>query len=196
LISRTNRTIKRIFDVLFVIFLIPLTIVPLVLFLFFATIDTKQIGLFSQDRVGKKGKLFKIFKIRTLKKGKHTLGHLDDSASKYGKFLRTYKLDELPQLFNVLFGDMSFVGPRPDIRGFADKLEGEDKIILGIKPGVTGPATIKYRDEEAILALQDDPENYNRTIIWKDKVEINKMYIKDWSFYLDLKYIFKSIINQ
>jgi len=96
----------------------------------------------------------------------------------------------------VLIGDMSFVGPRPDIKGFADKLEGEDKIILGIKPGVTGPATIKYRDEEAILALQDDPENYNRTIIWKDKVEINKMYIKDWSFYLDLKYIFKSIMNQ
>ena len=163
--------------------------------LFFATIDTKQIGLFSQDRVGKKRKLFKIFKIRTLKKGKHTLGHLDDSASQYGKFLRAYKLDELPQLFNVLFGDMSFVGPRPDIKGFADKLEGEDKIILEIKPGVTGPATIKYKDEEDILALQDDPENYNRTIIWKDKVEINKIYIKDWSFYLDLKYIFKSIFN-
>ena len=195
MISRTNRNIKRIFDVLLAIFLIPLAIVPLVLFLFFATIDTNQIGLFSQDRVGKKGKLFKIFKIRTLKKGKHTLGHLDDSASQYGKFLRAYKLDELPQLFNVLFGDMSFVGPRPDIKGFADKLEGEDKIILEIKPGVTGPATIKYKDEEDILALQDDPENYNRTIIWKDKVEINKIYIKDWSFYLDLKYIFKSIFN-
>jgi lipopolysaccharide/colanic/teichoic acid biosynthesis glycosyltransferase len=195
LISKTNRNIKRTFDMLLVIFLIPLTIAPLVLFLILATIDTKQIGLFAQDRVGQNAKLFKIYKIRTLKKGKHTLGHLDDYASKYGKFLRTFKLDELPQLFNVLIGDMSFVGPRPDIEGFADKLEGDDRMILEIKPGVTGPATIKYKDEETILALQDDPEKYNRTIIWKDKVEINKMYIKDWSFYLDLKYILQSIIS-
>ena len=195
MLTKTSRNIKRIFDVLLTIILIPLTIVPLMLFLVLATIDTKQTGLFSQDRVGKRGKLFKIYKIRTLKKGKHTLGHLDDSASRFGKFLRAYKLDELPQLFNVLFGHMSFVGPRPDIVGFADVLEGEDRIILKIKPGVTGPATIKYKNEEAILELQDDPENYNRTIIWKDKVEINKMYIKDWSFSLDLKYILQSIIN-
>jgi len=91
---------------------------------------------------------------------------------------------------------MSFVGPRPDIVGFADALEGEDRVILEIKPGVTGPATIKYKNEEDILALQNDPENYNRTIIWKDKVEINKMYIKDWSFYLDLKYILQSIFSK
>jgi len=195
LISKTNKNIKRTFDVLLAIFLIPLAIVPLILFLVLATIDTKQIGLFSQNRVGKNAKLFKIFKIRTLKKGKHALGHLDDSASSFGKFLRTYKLDELPQLFNVLFGNMSFVGPRPDIEGFADALEGEDIIILKIKPGVTGPATIKYKNEEDLLALQDDPENYNRTIIWKDKVEINKMYIKNWSFYLDLKYILQSIFS-
>ena len=195
MISKTNKNIKRTFDVLLAIFLIPLAIVPLILFLVLATIDTKQIGLFSQNRVGKNAKLFKIFKIRTLKKGKHALGHLDDSASSFGKFLRTYKLDELPQLFNVLFGNMSFVGPRPDIEGFADALEGEDIIILKIKPGVTGPATIKYKNEEDLLALQDDPENYNRTIIWKDKVEINKMYIKNWSFYLDLKYILQSIFS-
>lgn len=195
MITKKDRNIKRVFDVLLTIILIPLTIVPLLLFLVLATIDTKQTGLFSQNRVGKNGKLFKMFKIRTLKKGEHILGHLDDSASIYGKFLRTYKLDELPQLFNVLFGDMSFVGPRPDIEGFADKLEGEDRIILEIKPGVTGPATIKYKNEESILEQQDDPENYNRTIIWKDKVEINKMYIKDWSFYLDLKYILQSIFN-
>lgn len=195
MISKTNRNVKRAFDVLLAIFLIPLAIVPLVLFLVLATIDTKQIGLFSQDRVGKDAKLFKIYKIRTLKKGNHLLGHLDDSASGFGKFLRAYKLDELPQLFNVLIGDMSFVGPRPDIKGFADELEGDDRIILKIKPGVTGPATIKYKNEEDLLALQDDPENYNRTIIWKDKVEINKMYIKNWSFYLDLKYILQSIFS-
>ena len=195
MISRANRNIKRIFDVLLTLILIPIAIVPLILFLILATIDTKQLGLFTQIRVGQNARLFKIYKIRTLRKGKHVLGHLDDSASYYGKFLRHYKLDELPQLFNVLFGHMSYVGPRPDIEGFADALEGADRIILSIKPGVTSPATIKYKDEENILALQDDPEEYNRTIIWKDKVEINKMYIKNWSFYLDLMYILKSIIN-
>ena len=139
--------------------------------------------------------LFNIFKIRTLKNEPHRLGSLDKSATSFGKFLRRYELDELPQLFNVIKGDMSFVGPRPDIEGFADVLEGEDRIILEIKPGVTGPATIKYKNEEVLLSQQVDPENYNRTIIWKDKVEINKMYIKNWSFYLDLKYIIQSITN-
>ena len=195
MINLTNRRIKRTFDLILSLILLPIFILPLLLFLILATIDTKQIGWFSQIRVGQNAKLFKIFKIRTLRQGKHVLGHLDESASGFGKFLRSSKLDELPQLFNVLFGHMSFVGPRPDIEGFADVLEGNDRIILSIKPGVTGPATIKYKDEEAILALQDDPENYNRTIIWKDKVEINKMYIKDWSFYLDLKYILQSIIS-
>jgi lipopolysaccharide/colanic/teichoic acid biosynthesis glycosyltransferase len=193
--TKINFKIKRIFDVLLCFLIIPLIGIPLFFLLVFASIDTKQIGWFTQYRVGQHGKLFKIYKIRTLKRGNHILGHLDDHASRYGKFLRHYKLDELPQLFNVLFGHMSFVGPRPDIEGFADKLEGEDSVILILKPGVTGPATIKYRNEEDLLALQNDPENYNRTIIWKDKVEINKMYIKDWSFYLDLKYIFKSIMN-
>jgi lipopolysaccharide/colanic/teichoic acid biosynthesis glycosyltransferase len=188
--------IKRIFDFIFSIVLLTILLIPLLLFIIIAAIDTRTSGIFKQERVGQHGMIFNIYKIRTLKNEQHKLGSLDKSATRFGKLLRAYKLDELPQLFNVLFGDMSFVGPRPDIKGFADKLEGVDRIILDIKPGVTGPATIKYRDEEAILALQDDPENYNRTIIWKDKVEINKMYIKNWSFYLDLKYIFKSIVNQ
>jgi lipopolysaccharide/colanic/teichoic acid biosynthesis glycosyltransferase len=188
--------IKRIFDFIFSIVLLPILLIPLLLFIIIAAIDTRASGIFKQERVGQYGKMFNIYKIRTLKEEEHKLGSLDKSATRFGKLLRAYKLDELPQLYNVLFGEMSFVGPRPDIKGFADKLEGDDRIILNIKPGVTGPATIKYRDEEIILALQDDPEKYNRTIIWKDKVEINKKYIKDWSFYLDLKYIFKSIINQ
>lgn len=195
MITSTQIKVKRVFDFILALFLIPIALLPLLLFLLIATMDTKQFGLFTQDRVGQHGKLFKILKIRTLKKGNHRLGHLDHSATPFGKFLRRYKLDELPQLFNVICGHMSFVGPRPDIKGFADELEGEDRIILTIKPGVTGPATIKYKDEEAILALQDDPENYNRTIIWKDKVEINKKYLKNWSFSLDLKYILQSIVN-
>ena len=148
---------------------------------------SRKSGFFSQNRVGQNGDLFKIFKIRTLNQNSSSI------FKSYGTFLRRKKLDELPQLLNILYGNMSFVGPRPDIIGFADKLQGEDRIILKIKPGVTGPATLKYKDEEAILALQDDPENYNRTIIWVDKVEINKKYVKNWSFYLDLKYIVQSI---
>lgn len=193
MITKSQIKLKRGFDVLLALVLIPIIIFPLLVFLIIAAIETKQSGLFKQNRVGQHGKIFKIFKIRTLKKGKHKLGQLDTYAASFGKFLRRYKLDELPQLFNVLFGDMSFVGPRPDVKGFADELKGEDRIILKVKPGVTGPATIKYKDEEAILALQDDPENYNRTIIWVDKVEINKKYVKNWSFYLDLKYILQSI---
>ncbi|WP_283635783.1 sugar transferase [Aquaticitalea lipolytica] len=195
MITKTDKKVKRIFDLILAILLIPIIIIPLFIFVIIASVDTKEYGIFSQYRVGQYGKLFNIFKIRTLKNEPHRLGSLDKSATSFGKFLRRYKLDELPQLFNVIKGDMSFVGPRPDIEGFADVLEGEDRIILEIKPGVTGPATIKYKNEEVLLSQQVDPENYNRTIIWKDKVEINKMYIKNWSFYLDLKYIIQSITN-
>ncbi|MBT8309602.1 MAG: sugar transferase [Flavobacteriaceae bacterium] len=186
---------KRLFDLLLSLVLLPILIIPIIALILLATIDTKEWGIFSQNRIGKNGKPFKIFKIRTLKNEPHILGHLDKSATQLGKWIRRYKFDELPQLFNVLKGDMSFVGPRPDVKGFADELEGDDRIILRIRPGVTGPATIKYKNEEEILALQDDPEKYNRTIIWKDKVEINKKYIENWSFYLDLKYIINSIFK-
>lgn len=160
-----------------------------------AAIDVGGFGWFQQRRVGQHGRIFNMYKLRTLKVGPHELGHLDADASGYGRFLRQSKLDELPQLFNVLFGHMSFVGPRPDVEGFADVLEGEDRMILKVKPGVTGPATLKYRDEEDLLSEQSDPETYNRTIIWVDKVEINKKYVLNWSFYLDLKYIIHSIIS-
>ena len=184
---------KRIFDFMLALVLFPIVIVPLVVLLIGAAIDVGHFGWFQQLRVGQHGKLFPMFKLRTLKVGKHHLGALDANASAYGRFLRRTKLDELPQIFNVLLGNMSFVGPRPDVQGFADALTGDDRIILKVKPGVTGPATLKYKDEEQLLALQSDPETYNRTIIWVDKVEINKKYVQNWSFYLDLKYILQSI---
>ncbi|EDP69658.1 sugar transferase [Flavobacteriales bacterium ALC-1] len=162
----------------------------------FATLDTKKYGVFSQLRVGQSGKLFKIYKIRTLREGVHKLGHLEKSATPLGKYLRHTKLDELPQLFNVLIGDMSFVGPRPDLQGFADELVGDDRIILIVKPGITGPATLKYKNEERVLERQKDPEHYNRTIIWVDKVKINKKYVQNYSFYLDLAFILKSTLNK
>lgn len=196
MITKKQLRAKRLFDVLLVIFLIPFLIVPIIVLIVVATIDTKRYGVFTQKRVGQHGKLFKIYKIRTLKEGIHRLGHLDKSATSFGKFLRKTKLDELPQLFNVLKGDMSFVGPRPDIQGFADELSDDDRIVLLVKPGVTGEATLKYKDEEKVLERQKDPEHYNRTIIWVDKVKINKNYVMNYSFYLDLKLIFKSILNR
>ena len=196
MITKTQLRVKRIFDVALVLVLLPLLVVPILILIVAATIDTKKYGIFSQLRVGQHGKLFKIYKIRTLREGLHKLGHLEKSATTLGKYLRRTKLDELPQLFNVLKGDMSFVGPRPDVQGIADQLEGDDRIILLVKPGVTGEATIKYKDEERVLERQKDPEHYNRTIIWVDKVKINKNYVRNYSFYLDLRLILKSTLNK
>ncbi|WP_222611346.1 sugar transferase [Winogradskyella echinorum] len=196
MITKTQLKLKRTFDVILALAILPVFIVPIILLIVIATIDTNKYGVFSQLRVGQHGKLFKIYKIRTLREGIHKLGHLEKSATTIGKFLRRHKLDELPQLFNVLIGDMSFVGPRPDLQGFADELKGEDRIILIVKPGITGPATLKYKDEERVLGRQNDPEHYNRTIIWVDKVKINKKYVQNYSFYLDLAFILKSTLNK
>jgi len=196
LITKKQLRTKRIFDVLLVLLLLPFFILPIIALVILATFDTKKYGVFTQRRVGQHGEIFKIYKIRTLKEEKHLLGHLDRSATVLGKFLRHTKLDELPQLFNVIKGDMSFVGPRPDIEGFADKLEGDDRIVLLVKPGITGEATLKYKEEELILNKQKDPEDYNRRVIWVDKVKINKNYVRNYSFYLDLKLILKSIFSR
>ena len=119
----------------------------------------------------------------------------DPRITQSGIIFRKYKIDELPQLFNVLIGDMSFVGPRPDVEGYADKLSPEDKIILSIKPGITGPASIKYSNEEEILAKVDNPKIYNDEIIWPDKVTINIDYINRYSFFKDIRYIFETILK-
>ncbi|WP_411895327.1 sugar transferase [Winogradskyella sp. A2] len=196
MITRSQLRVKRYFDFILALILLPILILPIILLILICSIDTKNWGVFSQFRVGQQGNLFKIYKLRTLKEEKHHLGQLDRSATSFGKFLRRTKLDELPQIFNVLKGDMSFVGPRPDLQGFADELEGDDRKILIVKPGITGPATLKYRDEERVLERQKDPEQYNRTIIWVDKVKINKKYVENYSFYLDLKFIIKSTFNK
>lgn len=112
-----------------------------------------------------------------------------------GAVLRKYKLDELPELWNVLIGDMSFVGPRPDVPGYADKLKGEDRLILKLRPGITGPASLKYRNEEEILAKVEDPIRYNDEVIYPDKVRINLDYYKHHTFFGDLHYIFKTIFG-
>ena len=188
---------KRIFDV--ILSLVGLLFTWWIIFTAWviATIETKSNGFFIQTRVGKDGKLFQVIKIKTMKKiqGVDTTitSSNDVRITKSGKFFRNTKIDELPQLWNVLIGDMSFVGPRPDVPGYADKLDDNDKIVLSIRPGITGPASIKYKNEEEILSNQDNPKGYNDTVIWPDKVRLNKEYIKNWSLKKDIEYIIKTV---
>lgn len=152
--------------------------------------------LFRQKRVGKDGKLFTILKFRTMaedSEGSSVSVAGDERILPLGVKLRRYKLDELPQLWNVLKGDMSFVGPRPDVPGYADALVGEDREVLKLRPGITGPATMKYRDEEELLATVDNPQEYNDTVIFPDKVRINRYYLHHYSFWTDIKMIFATV---
>jgi lipopolysaccharide/colanic/teichoic acid biosynthesis glycosyltransferase len=113
-----------------------------------------------------------------------------------GAKLRKYKLDELPQLWNVLLGDMSFVGPRPDVPGYADQLQGPDREVLRLKPGITGPATLKYRDEEELLAGVPDPQHFNDEVIFPDKVRLNRYYLHHYSFCTDMRMIVATLLDQ
>ena len=117
----------------------------------------------------------------------------DSRVTPLGAFLRKYKIDELHELWNVLIGDMSFVGPRPDVPGYADKLQGENRRILELKPGITGPATLKYRNEEELLAMQPNPQTYNDEVIWPDKVRINLEYLRKHTFFGDIKTILQTL---
>jgi len=196
MLSKRDQVSKRIFDVILTLILLPMVIVPLLLLLIIASIDTKATGLFVQDRVGRQGALFKLYKIRSLKGLRHkSVKEIKASETVFGRWLRSTKLDELPQLFNVLEGTMSWVGPRPDVRGYADELAAEDRIILSIRPGVTGPATIKYKNEETILLTQENPNEYNDLVIWPDKVKINKEYVHHWSLRKDVRYLWFSIVG-
>ena len=197
MLSRTQEIQKRLFDIVFSLLGLAMTWWLILLAWSIATLDTKSNGLFMQKRIGKEGKPFLVFKIKTMKKVKGmetTVTTSQDSRiTKSGLFFRKTKIDELPQLLNVLSGTMSFVGPRPDVPGFADMLEGEERIVLSVRPGITGPASLKYRNEEEVLAQVPDPERYNKEVIWPDKVAINKAYIETWSLKNDIKYIIQTI---
>ncbi len=122
-----------------------------------------------------------------------TVAH-DPRITPVGKILRSLKLDELPQLIDVLRGTMSFVGPRPDVAGYADLLVGDDAILLCLRPGITGPASIMYRKEEELLAKAANPTHYNNERIWPHKVSINKRYAQEWSFWGDVRYILMTLV--
>lgn len=173
--------------------------------------------LFTQRRVGRDGRLFTMYKFRSM-----TVGHGGSSVSVAGESritplgakLRRYKLDELPELWNVLKGDMSFVGPRPDVPGYADALTGEDREVLQLRPGITGPASLKYRDEEETLAAVAETldkhgsvtapdgraitsvQEYNDRVIFPDKVRINRYYLHHYSFWMDIKMIFATVLGR
>jgi len=191
--------LKTIFDFVLSLFGIILLLPVILLAWIIASIETNSNGFFIQQRVGKNGKLFHVIKIKTMKSVKGIEATITASSdiriTKSGAFFRKTKIDELPQLWNVLTGQMSFVGPRPDVPGYADKLQGEDRIVLFIKPGITGPAQLAYKNEEEVLANQDDAVKYNDEIIWPDKVRINRKYIEDYSFFKDFYYIWKTIVG-
>lgn len=192
--------IKSLFDrgasLFGLIFLFPVLIIISIL------IRIKMPGgpvIFKQKRVGQYGRLFTMYKFRSM-----TVAHSGSSISVKGEsritplgaVLRKYKLDELPELWNVLISDMSFVGPRPDVPGYADRLEGEHRRILLLKPGITGPASLKYRNEEELLAEQKEPQKYNDEFLFPDKVRINIEYLDSWSFWNDIKIIIYTVLGK
>lgn len=191
--------IKYIFDRLValigLLFLWPLLIILAIL------IKVKMPGgpaFFTQKRVGQHGRLFTMHKFRSM-----AVSHDDSSISvagearitSFGATLRKYKLDELPELWDVLIGNMSFVGPRPDVPGYADMLTGDDRRMLELRPGITGPASLKYRDEEELLAQVDDPIEYNDKVIFPDKVRINLYYLDHYSFWKDIQMIIYTVLG-
>lgn len=164
-----------------------------------AALETRSNGFFIQQRVGRHGRIIHVCKIKTMRAGDGSRSPIASenvaSVTRSGRFFRRYKLDELPQLFNVLAGSMSIVGPRPDVPGYADRLTGSDRMILLLRPGITGPASIKYRDEETLLAAAADPVSYNDVVIWPDKVSINRQYLAHYSFARDIRYIWQTIFG-
>ncbi len=192
--------IKYIFDrVVSFVGLIILSPILLIIALLIKLESPKSPIIFKQIRIGYKGKEFKMYKFRTMidNHGGSSISVKGESRiTSLGAKLRRFKLDELPELWNVLIGDMSFVGPRPDVPGYADKLTGEDRKILLLRPGITGPASLKYQNEEELLAKQDDPQKYNDKVIYPDKVKINLHYYYHRTFILDLKIILYTLLRK
>ncbi len=190
--------IKRTFDIFLSFITIFLLSPVLLLVSFLIVIDSGFPIFFLQKRIGRHAKEFNIIKFRTMKINNDSINitvSKDKRITRIGKFLRKTKVDELPEILNVFLGQMSFVGPRPDVRGYADKLKGENRKILILRPGITGPASLKYYNEEYILSQKSNPKKYNDEVIFPDKVKINLDYFYNRSFFLDLKIIFATIFR-
>lgn len=198
--KRLNSFIKRIFDILAsgigIIILSPILVIMAIVI----TLDSEGEILFKQKRVGKDEKCFNIFKFRTMVTNAESLGKQitvgkDSRITKVGAFLRKYKLDELPQLFNVFLGDMSLVGPRPEVPRYVALYTEKQKEVLKVKPGITDLASLKYSDENDVLADIEDPERYYINVIMQDKLKLNLEYIEKSNIFLDISIIFKTILK-
>lgn len=174
--------LNSLFSLILLVSLSPLILTAVLV----AAISTKSSGIFTQTRIGQHGKPFTIYKIQTMQHGKVTT---------IGEFLRKTKLDELLQLLNIIKGDMAFVGPRPDVPGYYDALKGDNRRVLALKPGLTSLAAIKYRNEEELLAQQENPLLYNDTVIFPDKVKMNIEYLDNRSLALDLKVMWLTVVS-
>jgi len=191
--------IKRLFDLIFAIFGLILLLPFFLAISILIKIDSKGSVFFIQDRVGQDAFLFKIIKFRTMTTSEEIKSTIsikgDVRVTKFGEILRRYKIDELPELINILRGEMSFVGPRPDVPGYADKLNGDARNILKLKPGITSLASLKYSNEELLLSQQKNPIDYNNNIIYPDKVKMNLNYYKNHNLWIDIKIIFATIFR-
>lgn len=189
--------IKRLFDIIASgIGLIILSPIFLIMSLWIK-LDSKGPVFYMQTRVGRGNKDFKLFKFRSMrigsdKKGLITIGGKDPRVTRSGYYIRKYKLDELPQLINVLIGDMSLVGPRPEVRKYVDLYTPEQMHVLDVKPGITDLASIRYRNENELLEKVNDPEQYYREVIMQDKLKLNLQYLQDHSFIYDIKLIIRT----
>ncbi|MEJ8605887.1 sugar transferase [Riemerella anatipestifer] len=174
-------TLARILAGVIIVVIFPLLLLLLIL----VSVDTFSYGLFVQDRVGQYGRIFRIYKFKTI-------CPVSRKISSIGAFLRKTKLDELPQLFNILKGEMSFIGPRPDVSGYYDSLKGEDRKLLILKPGLLSEASLEYRNEEYLLNQKENPVNYNDEVIFPHKVQLNLNYIEKLSFKEDIRILLKA----
>lgn len=189
MLSRGNNMVKWLFDrtlsLLAIVVLLPILLLVAIVIL----VANGAPVMYVQERIGQDGKPFKLIKFRTMhgdEKSPIAASELN-RITRVGRWLRRTKIDELPELLNIFAGDMSFVGPRPDVAGYADKLEGDDRRMLTMKPGLTGVASLKYRNEEDLLAAQPNPQEYNDKVIWPDKVRLNLLYMERQSLWLDVK---------
>jgi lipopolysaccharide/colanic/teichoic acid biosynthesis glycosyltransferase len=190
---------KRFFDLSIAFLGLIFLAIPMVAIALLVYVTSGSPILFKQERVGKDNKIFRVIKFRTMlthsAEGISVTVANDKRITPIGYYLRRWKLDELPQLWNVLVGEMSLVGPRPDVRGYADKLQGSDRRLLLLRPGITGPATLVYKNEEEILAKVSNPIEYNEKVIYPDKVRINLKYLDNCTFSQDLQYILQTIFG-
>lgn len=190
--------LKRIFDIVIsgcgIIVLSPLFLVIAI----WIKLDSKGPVFYRQVRVGKENKDFRIFKFRSMKEGSDngslvTIGERDSRITRSGHFIRKFKLDELPQLINVFMGDMSLVGPRPEVRHYVDYWTPTQMHVLDVRPGITDPASIKFRNENQLLDKADNPEEYYINVIMQEKIRLYLEYVENHSLWYDIKLIFQTI---